>query len=334
MQPADIPFVPLTDAAIATYVDALISAWPRKMSVEVTWRTRGVGALIPAGVPAVWSGEVWDVERPEGLDGRAVLQMFFPDLQIPGQPTLVSELPNRDCEYSVIKIIASKSLMMGTPLKQATAPAPATTTLPEVQKRQREEELDMQADALRGEVRKRLIAPNLKVPIEIADQYCVLFPHLWLTDPPAADPVTAYQLAFADWQLSQNIRFDNEGKRAEFFSCRQQMLGWLSATKTIPTDKLNWFLPFSIAAKLLSLFAFSRGGYAEESKAFATATVQFENGFVNHSATIALFTPSGSRGRGRGDKGDGDDGGTHHFRSGFRGWRGGRGRGRGNIRGR
>lgn len=178
-------------------------------------------------------------------------------------------------------------------------------------------------DALRGEIRKRQLAPGLKVPENVSKVFSIFHLHLYHDRISNGEARTAIALQWrddvADFIMTHGIIFHSDVKRGAFFAARNAITSWLEHSPNDLLSKESWVTPFTLTNQLMSLVACARGGYNEERTAMISMEKALNSGSIDYSVIFYSIKSS--------------DDSSKNFRGGYRGAGRGRGANRGAYRG-
>jgi hypothetical protein len=331
----DIPLEEaLSDDKLAEYTKAFQDHLPETLSLRMRWRSRRTGNLVPAGVirtciaeTHAFSDGVMQLYMPEedtDQDLTTLTLVSFPQKRIdylnieilpPRSGMVLCKVPRQ------APLIIPPPLQMGavfpayaqtlppppqipttvpTQTQHAAYPTYVTSTQDDNQqtltpaKRGRDEAEEM-GDAIRGELRKKVICAGLKVPQDITPRHEFLYPSAWLEritgGESGADAAATWRANFLTFVQEGDLVFPFPQKRAEFYAVKEQLCSWIEFTaQTCRTDvKAAWALPFGLTNRLASLIALARGGLIEEATMQAAAQLAFDKGMVDYTALLSAI---------------------------------------------
>ena len=241
-----------------------------KLELQVKFRRKKHG-MVPAGAQTVWRGETHSVVENEGI------YLFFPEAQDNDHYESLTMFPHDQVEYISIIIEPPQSGMPATKKlrTEAKSATPTDTTALSSE--------DF-AVAIRGEEKRKLVCPNLKVPAERPQSHMPFYPDIIVDKIKSGmsleDAASQWKAAINEFVLEHQLNFFQE-KLADFNRTKSEMVAWVLglSADNLPATKQHYFLPFSLATTLLALMTCAKKGFAAEQKVKVTLRTAFDTGY-------------------------------------------------------
>jgi hypothetical protein len=140
-------------------------------------------------------------------------------------------------------------------------------------------------DAMRGEIAKQQLAPQLKIPKHMDTDFGWMYPHIFI----GAPLDWGHQLR--DFQAASNLFVRDAGRSLALEQSRKAIQAWLTERQEIPTTKEAFVNPFNLVATIISALIFARTMNHNKATQFGVdAATAFSKGFVDFPALWGTYT--------------------------------------------